>query len=555
MTQKILAVLMVFALATPFLYANAQVPQGLEISLENNPMVLELGTISMNETFVVYNPTTSAISLPALTLNLPTEYDQKILDVIVSGPTGFSNTVAREGNFVKLRITPQSGYQVPANANVSITATIATSMLADMFEFGKYRALLPIFPTSDVILKKVTTHLVIARGTTFSNFTGGLSKGDFHDFEATVGNKSNVARDNAKFDYIYFEPRPDIFLFTVADFSSVSRTIRVSTEGKVFVKDSFKVLNKGVSAITSLRIFPAYSVKNVTIIEIRGPPLRTPLVLNLVNDRIDMQSAYGQPIQYLEEKVIQYEYIVKAMSSDGSSLTVSIPLKSPVNSVIRNVAINVESPQNYRLLEGQNPAILPVVTPIGSGSVEYKLRPSASWASTNVFPIATGLFVITLVSLVGYSIRSKGEVLEAKKSRLDLVKAYEEKVSIVGTVVGELKDIDIDKLQRNKFDNMKKDIALVRSKTGQRVADAKKIIMEKAPEMQKVLNDINNMDTTLERVVQQYLQAYEQHLSKKTTREVFRSTASKLEKEINARISELLAMLTRAYSKEGLDAE
>jgi len=554
MMQKILAVLVVFALAAPVLNANAQVSQGLEISLENNPMIEELGTISLNETFAVHNPTASAISLSALTLNLPSEYDQKILDVIVSGPTDFSHTVAREGNFVKLRITPQSGYQVSANSNVSITAMLATSMLADMFEFGKYRALLPVFPTSDTFLKKVTTHLIIARGTTFSNFTEGLSRGDFHDFEAAVGVKGNLTSNDAKFDYIYFEPRPDIILFTIADFSSISRTIRVSTDGKVMVRDSYMVLNKGVSAITSLRIFPAYSVKNVTIIEPQGPPLRTSLVLNLVNDRIDMQSAYGVPIQYLEEKLIQYEYVIKA-TSDGSSLSVNIPAKSPVNSVVRNVAIKVEAPQNYKLLEGQNPAVLPLVTPLGAGLLQYKLRPSASWASTDVFPIATGFFVITLVSLVGYSMRSKEEASEAKESLHDLVKAYEEKVSIVGTVIGELKATDIEKLQRSKFDNMKKNVALIKSKTGQRVVDAKKIVMEKMPEMQKVLNDISNMDASFEKAVQQYLQAYEQHLVKRTTREVFRSTTSKLEKDINARTSELLAMLTKVYSKEGLDTE
>ena len=98
MMQKILAVLVVFALATPALDVNAQISQGLEVSLENNPMVEELGSISLNETFVIHNPTASAISLPALTLNLPSEYDQKILDVVVSGPTDFSHTVAREGN-------------------------------------------------------------------------------------------------------------------------------------------------------------------------------------------------------------------------------------------------------------------------------------------------------------------------------------------------------------------------------------------------------------------------------------------------------------------------
>jgi predicted DNA binding CopG/RHH family protein len=79
--------------------------------------------------------------------------------------------------------------------------------------------------------------------------------------------------------------------------------------------------------------------------------------------------------------------------------------------------------------------------------------------------------------------------------------------------------------------------------------------MEKMPEMQKVLNDISNMDVSFEKAVQQYLQAYEQHLVKRTTREVFRSTTSKLEKDINARTSELLAMLTKVYSKEGLDTE
>jgi nitrogen regulatory protein PII-like uncharacterized protein len=554
MMQKIVAVFMVFALAAPLLNANAQVSQGLEFSLENNPFIGDLGSISMNETFSVQNPTASAISLPPLTLNLPSEYDQKILDVIVSGPIDFSHTVSREGNFVKLTITPRSSYQVPASSNVSIKATIATSILVDMFEFGKYRAWLPVFPTSDAFLKKVTTNLVLARGTTFTNFTAGLTRGDFQDFEAAVGVKGNVTSNDAIADYIYFEPRPDIILFTIADFSSVTRTIRVSTDGKVMVRESFKVFNKGVSAITSLRIFPAYATNNVTVIENRDPPLRVPLVLTLVNDRIDMQSAYGLPIQYLEEKVIHYEYAVKA-TTDGSSLSVSIPAKSPVNSVVRNLAIRVEAPQNYKLLEGQNPTVLPIVTPLGTGSLEYKIRPSASWASANIFPIATGLFVITLLSLAGYAMRGKEKTSEAQENLLSLVKAYEEKVSIIGSVIGELKTADIDKLQRSKFDGMKKDIALVRSKAGQRAADEKKTIIQKMPEMQKVLTDISNIDASLDRVVQQYLQVYEQHLAKRTTREVLRSAASKLEKDINAKTSELLAMLAKAYSKEGLNAE
>src|SRR3970282_2497944 len=112
MMQKILAVLVVFALAAPVLNANAQVSQGLEISLENNPMIEELGTISLNETLAVHNPTASAISLSVLTLNLPSEYDQKILDVVVSGPTDFSHTVAREGNFFNFKITLKSAFKV-----------------------------------------------------------------------------------------------------------------------------------------------------------------------------------------------------------------------------------------------------------------------------------------------------------------------------------------------------------------------------------------------------------------------------------------------------------
>ena len=151
--------------------------------------------------------------------------------------------------------------------------------------------------------------------------------------------------------------------------------------------------------------------------------------------------------------------------------------------------------------------------------------------------------------------RSKEEASKAKENLLDLVKAYEEKVSIVRTIIGELKATDLDKLQRSKFENMKKNVTLVRSKTGQRVADARKIILEKMPEMQNALNEISNMDASFEKVVQQYMQAYEQHLAKRTTREVLRSTTSKLEKDINARTSELVAMLTKAYSREGLDAE
>lgn len=544
-------VMLAFLVAAPIHNVNAQSLDGLQVSLFNNAMVEELGSISLNETFAVYNPTASAISLPPLTLNLPAEYNQRIVDVVVSGPVGFSHTVAREGNFVKLRISPSSAYQVSANTNITIAIRIATSMTAEMYEFGRYRAFVALFPTSDIFLQKVTSKLVIARGITFNNFTEGFTRGEFGDFEAADGVKGNLTNTDMQAGYIYFDPRPDIALFTIAEFSEIVRTLSVKTDGKIIVKDSFRVFNKGVSAITSLKIFPvSKEVKDVTILAPDDPPLKRSITLTLINDRIDVLSAYEQPIQYQESKLIQYEYAVGSSSPDGSSLLVEIPTKSPVNAIVRNIAVKVET-QNYKVVEGQSSANIAIASAISTGSMIYRLRPAASWASIDVFPVATGLFVVMLFSLVGYSMRGKSAISELEEEIADLVRAYEEKVSLVGTIIGELKVMDIDKLQRKQFENMKRDLGLARSRTGQRVADAKRVILQKIPDMQKVLNELSNMDASFERVVQQYLQAYEQHLAKRTTREVFRSMTAKLEKDLNARTTDLVALLTKVSSKEG----
>ncbi len=544
------AVLLAFVLAVPIISVNAQAP-GLQVALLNNVMVGEFGGVFLNETFSVYNPTVSSISLTPLTLNLPQEFNGKVADVLITGPVSFSHTVSTEGGFVKIRITPQSGYQVSPAAEISIHVQIATSMMTEITGFGQYRASGPLFPSSDVVLSKVTSNLVIPRGVTFSNQTQRFNKTDFGNLEAQIGIASNVAPTDMTSGFFYFVPRPDIAQFTIAEFSEVSRTITVRSSGQMSVKDTFRLTNKGFGDVTSIRVRPVSpEVKNITIASVEEPPLKNPVTLSLVNSRIDMQRAYGQPVKQGESLLVHYEYAVKANSTDGV-LSTNVPKMPPVDALVSGFKINSQVPQNFRLIQGERSVLLPSSSSLTTGVIAYKFRPSISWASIDVFPIATGLFIAIFLSLFTYSIKARGGVTEIEEKLEDLIRVYEEKVSLTGTAIAELKAEDLDKLQRKQFDTTRNSIAGIRSRSAQRAADARRAVLQSMPEMQKPLSDLTNLDQSYDRVIQQYLQAYDQHLGRRMTREIFRSAISRVEKDLNNRTNDLIAFLSRMSGQEG----
>jgi hypothetical protein len=544
------ATLLAFVLAVPIISVNAQA-QDLQVALLNNVMVGEFGGVFLNETFSVYNPTTSPISLPSLILNLPQEYNQKVADVLVTGPVSFSHTVLTEGGFVKIRITPQSDYQVSTGANVSIHMQVATSVMTEISGSGQYRAFGPLFPSSNILLSKVRSNLVIPRGVTFSNQTQRFNKTDFGGLEAQTGVMNNVAPTDVRSGFFYFVPRPDIAQFTVAEFSEVSRTITVRLSGHVSVKDKFRIANKGFGDITSIRVHPISSdIKNITIASVEEPPLKNPVFLSLVNSRIDMQSAYGQPVKQGESMLIHYEYAVKANSTDGI-LFVNMLTTPPVDALVSGFAINSQVSQSFRLIQGERSVLLPTSSPLATNIIAYKFRPSISWAFIDVFPIATGLFIMIFLSLLTYSMKRRGGITEIEEKLEDLIRIYEEKVSLTGTAIAELKAEDLDRLQRKQFDNTRNSIAGIRSRSSQRAADARRVVLQSMPQMQKSLSDLANLDQSYDRVVQQYLQAYDQHLARRMTREIFRSTLSRVERDLNNRTNDLIAFLSRISGQEG----
>ena len=544
------AVLLAFVLALPIISVDAQA-QGLQVALLNNVMVGEFGGVFLNETFSVYNPTASSISLTSLTLNLPQEFNGKVADVQIAGPVSFSYAVSTERGFVKIRITPQSGYQVSSGANVSILMQVASSIMTETSGLGQYRTFGPLFPSSDVILSKVRSNLVIPRGVTFLNQTQRFNKTDFGNLEAQTGIMNNVASTDVKSGFFYFVPRPDIAQFTIAEFSEVVRTITVRSSGQVRIKETFRLANKGFGDVTSIRVHPISSnVKNITVASVEEPPLKNPVSLSLVNSRIDMQRAYGQPVKQGESLLIHYEYDIKANSTDGI-LSVNVPTTPPVDALVSDFAINSQVPQNFRLTQGERSAFFPTSSPLATNVIVYKFRPGVSWASVDVFPIATGLFMLIFLSLLAYSMKARGGITGTGERLQDLIRVYEDKVSSTGTAITELKAQDFDKLQKKGFDGTRNSIAGIRSRSAQRAADARRAVLQSMPEMQKPLSDLANLDQIYDRLVQQYLQLYDQHLARRTTREIFRSTISRVEKDLNNRTNDLIAFLSKVTGQEG----
>ena len=520
----------------------------LEIALDSTVTLHELGLITINETFTVSNPTSSPVEMPTLHLLMPSEYFGKITATNIDGPVEMILTITNSSRGTILSAFHMSQLSLPPNGESQIiTIGFAVEGAVEPFPLDFYRFIVPILPTVDgIMLNEVRSTIVVPATLTFGNVTDGMAIGGSGLAITISGTFGNVSSSEQRNEFVHLVEQPAAGVFTLVDFEDASRTVVVSPNGLISVREEFLMKNVGFGTLTELNMIPIDdSVIRVTVGATSDPPLKNPSRLFLISNRLDLQRAFSSVLRPGEKILVIYEYNLdrEFLESTFGSVKVSVTPSPPVDSLMGSFKVGIELPLAFRLIDGPNSVDIDGTEQLFGTDIIYEFRPGIIWASGTAFPIGTGIF---LILLLGFFLSQRADVKVEREIVLKinkLAEIYQDKISIVGSIVSNFKRLEVGKMERRQVENVRGEMNSIRSKTSSRVSELRKAIIELDPEVGSSFAELSTQDQSYDRAVSQFIQTYDLQIQRKIKSEVFRTKTTDLDKQINKRASNIVNLV------------
>lgn len=342
----------------------------------------------------------------------------------------------------------------------------------------------------------------------------------------------------------------------VADFHpltiySAERTVTVGAGGMPTVVDKVEFRNRGTSPLTGFYVTPlTTSTAKVTILTQTEPRLLSPLTIQLTNGAIDLSSvAVGYPssgVQAGLNYTVSYSYALGASyySQSGGQVTMNIPLTAPIRAFVDSYSIKVSVPTGVKVTQGA-PQPMTNLTPWQGGrtALGYDLTPG--WGIETAVPGASVIFVLLLLGLfVSRATLTEEEETEEESSTertSDLIKAFEEKTTLINGLWPEITAKDVNELNKEYFNELRGRLDAFRSRALQRLNEVKqKATTQKFSEL---LNQIQATEREVDRAAKDKLNLYDQFYMNRMRKEVFDRLlpqyTKRLEKALNQLSDEL----------------
>ncbi len=520
----------------------------LEIALDSTVTLHELGLITINETFTVSNPTSSPVEMPTLHLLMPSEYFGKITATNIDGPVEMILTITNSSRGTILSAFHMSQLSLPPNGESQIiTIGFAVEGAVEPFPLDFYRFMVPILPTVDgIMLNEVRSTIVVPATLTFGNVTDGMEIGGSGLSITISGTFGNVSSSEQRNEFVHLVEQPAAGVFTLVDFEDASRTVVVSPNGLISVREEFSMKNVGFGTLTELNTIPIDdSVIRVTVGATSDPPLKNPTRLFLISNRLDLQRAFSSVLRPGEKILVIYEYNLDRdfLESTFGSVKVSVTPSPPVDSLMGSFKVGIELPFAFRLIDGPNSVDIDGTEQLFGTDIIYEFRPGIIWASGTAFPIGTGIF---LILLLGFFLSQRADVKAEREIVLKinkLAEIYQDKISIVGSIVSNFKRLEVGKMERRQVENVRGEMNSIRSKTSSRVSELRKAIIELDPKVGSSFAELSTQDQSYDRAVSQFIQTYDLQIQRKIKSEVFRTKTTDLDKQINKRASNIVNLV------------
>ncbi len=328
--------------------------------------------------------------------------------------------------------------------------------------------------------------------------------------------------------------------FYLMDILDASRTISVTSQGEVIVRDSLLINNYDQRVILNLRVQTAGdSTSTIRLIPSTNPPLFNPFTTEITDGRIDLR-AIKRTITEGSQTLLIYEYPLPSnqISSDGLSITIRVPSKLPADSILQNYRVNVEAPPGF-FISGVSEYSGVNVTALDVGSLTVKVAVGPAWSVLDIMPVAVIIFLAVFSSTFLVIGRSTKEEYHPEGIN-DVVGLIETKNR---HIVDALSEVDRSEISSpGEVQRIRKNLDDSRSRTLNRLAQVRSSL---DPSTLSKLNQLFILDKEVDRAARDFFSNYEQQVSKFKGKELTKAVSS-----YRKRLEEMLTEITQLRRSE-----
>jgi hypothetical protein len=329
---------------------------------------------------------------------------------------------------------------------------------------------------------------------------------------------------------------------------SASRHIVVSSDGSPIVMDRILLGNLGTTQLSSLTVAPLTAGGGqIIVLPSSTPPLTRPTIVTMTNRAIDLTNAdVGLPVEPGSNLTITYQYPLakQYFKVSGGAVSLTVPLAPPVAAYVNSYTLGLSLPTGARSGDSGSRSMTNV-EPFKAGTAAFSYSLSVGWAVDRGVPAASVLFVILLVGLFAAKTRTapgaEAEEETATEVSADMVKAFEEKTSLINGMFDEISKTDPNQLNKSYFDELRGRLDVFRSRAIQRLNDVKQ--KSKTQKIFDLLGQIHETEREVDRAAKDMLNLYEQFYARRMRQEVFDrllpNYKRRLEKALNRLSDEL----------------
>ena len=529
---------------------GAQPQGGPVVTVTNQYIVNRYGYAVMNETVKYNNSGSSPVQIPTLQLGVPQNISSRFVGNYSLVGEGYSLSTSTNSTGLLFSVSSQNTLQPKAVSSFSLEAVIGDISV----KINSSSAILVLeYPSLNLQVNTFNALIQMPTSTSISPLPPGWTS-----------NQSSASRTTYKRTFASFSPaNPHAILGTLQSSASMdfhpihvyraSRIVTAASNGSPQVQDSITLKNSGSSDLGSLRLATLNSSTRVTILPSMSPPLLNPTSLALSNGVIDLTRSpfVAVPSGRNFTLTVAYALPPKFYTVSGGSVRVDLPLSPPIAAPVDAFTLSMSLPNGLRATQAQ-PRVVQNATPITSGRQTFVYSLTLGWASDRAIPAASVIFVAALVAFFVSVERQEGEEAEGEEKEgggitgdiPDMIKAFEEKVDLVNTILRDVPKEDPNNLNKAYFVDLRSRVDTFRSRALQRLNDVKQ--KSTAQRFSEQLTRIHDVEREVDRATRDILNLYEQYYMKRMRQETFEKLLPSYRKRLEAALNQLSDQLNLA---------
>ena len=545
----------------------------IQMKMDSTFQINELGVLLIEyKLTIINNSTANLIFNEPISFFLPKEYENKINAYFVESEAleiqniNYMNELVVISNNKRHTIVTidfrNENFEIKQGEDFEISLRL---MLVDVIELtekkGLYKVLIPEITTTNFQLQQLNFEMSVPETATYANISAHYTRTSFQIYDiATTIHVDIKPMFGQKFEYFFLTETEGSNAFSKVEVEEIVREIFITKNGKIMIKENLKIINKGFYDLKYIQvnlIGPEVDengvplAKTITTMPNREPALnekKLVILLSPPQNRLNIVEILRVGIPEGQSADITFVYALPEayINHNFNSITVTIPIESPLFTISDKYSIVINSPDSFSIKTKSMITEFKDREQLSGKNITIEITPTLSWASMSIIPISSLIFITIFLGLSIYKEKPKEEEeKEIVKKTRELLAKYSEKITYEKNIFSRLINLSSEKVQQEYLSNIKNELTSIKNRYANILGQLKREISDLDNTQKEKINKINQLEQSLERDIFQITKSYEQLNHENINKNDFEKRINQLQKDVEKRINEILSILNQ----------